>query len=188
MIIVEVHQLRGRRQFAVQQVGDLDERGFSASCSIGYPRYRSTLVTVDIGDGAVTACGGNEAGIIGTNLAIVQAADINRIRTFGSGEDIQIDRFAVSLKVRVAFLSDPDLLALKAGRRRPATQPDLLRLLELLHRNEAFFQCSTAVFPQIKSYGAGFIRWMSARTLAADSPEHALSSSLRSRSTTCDRP
>ena len=63
-----------------------------------------TLVTIDISDGAIAAGGRNEAWVEGEHPRMaVQLRDIDGIRSFGAGEDIQLNRFARVVERKCGF-------------------------------------------------------------------------------------
>ena len=90
----EVFELNRRRQFAVQQqIGHFDKsRLFRQLLNRVTAIAQNAFVTVEGGNGAVAARRRYKAWIVGKHLGLaVQTGDIDGVRTFGAGKNIQID-------------------------------------------------------------------------------------------------
>ena len=95
--VLKLCELFTTRKVAVKQkVRDFDESRLCCKLFDGItPIPQHTFVAIDIGDRAVAARRGNEARVVGKNLGLsIEAGDIDRVRSFGAGQNLQIDGLA----------------------------------------------------------------------------------------------
>jgi hypothetical protein len=102
-VVVELLELGGVRQFAVQQqIADLEEARLLGQLIDGIaPVQQHALVAVDEGDLALAARRRGEAGVVGEDVGFgVQLSDIDDGGTVGSRQDRQLDGLAAHVHFR----------------------------------------------------------------------------------------